>query len=133
MLYLLPFSCHTKQEFVHLFNWKRGCTSPILNSLITIGPLFGKHYPEPLLIGRKVVWSSVADITVFHQEAMDPGQDLCRVNIPLAPAMSCFQILLSWGGGRLSARPDRALRAYILFFDILKLERAALLKTDTSS
>jgi hypothetical protein len=42
-------------------------------------------------------------------------------------------MLVSWGGGRLKVRFDLALRAYLLFFYILKLGRAALLNIDTFS
>ena len=42
-------------------------------------------------------------------------------------------MFLSLGLGRLSFRPDLALKANLLFFDIMKLERVALLSMDTSA
>ena len=42
-------------------------------------------------------------------------------------------MFLSLGLGQLSFRPDLALKANLLFFDISKLERVALLSMDTSA
>ena len=75
----------------------------------------------------------MTDTTLSPQEVEDPGQDYCRVGVTLATVnKSLPHFVVFPRGGRLSASPDRALRAYFLFFDIFKVESAAILKIDTS-
>ena len=61
---------------VHLFNLEGGCTSPIFNSLITIGSLCCEDCPHLLLVGGEAGQARLTDITSFPQEVEDPGQNL---------------------------------------------------------
>ena len=75
----------------------------------------------------------MVDAATSSEEAQDLGQDFGSIDIPSTADKELFPEVVSWGEGRLSFRPDLALRADLLFLDILKRKRAALLSIDTSS